>query len=183
MEALPLLALSLIGGSLGYTALVYGVGLLAMLLSVIAFQFRHRVTIILFNLFGQLCWVLYFLMQSDHTSAIACLLSAVMLAVFSMKDRWSWTTGAPSVVLFTALVCGFSLLSFSSWLDIFPLLAGLFCVLANSRSTEKRLRQLSLFWCAFWLLNSILRFYPVALLNDLFCTASAAHSLYRFREK
>ena len=176
-------ALSIASGSLAYTILLYGVGLLAMLLSVIAFQFRHRVTIILFNLFGQLCWVLYFLMQSDHTSAITCGLSAVMLAVFSMKDRLKWTTSTPSVILFAALSCGFSLSTFSTWLDVFPLLAGLFCVLANSRSTEKRLRQLSLFWCAFWLLNSALRFYPVALLNDLFCTASAALSLYRFREK
>ena len=178
-----MLALSIASGSLAYTILLYGVGLLAMLLSVIAFQFRHRVTIILFNLFGQLCWVLYFLMQSDHTSAITCGLSAVMLAVFSMKDRLKWTTSTPSVILFAALSCGFSLSTFSTWLDVFPLLAGLFCVLANSRSTEKRLRQLSLFWCAFWLLNSALRFYPVALLNDLFCTASAALSLYRFREK
>ena len=178
-----MLALSIASGSLAYTILLYGVGLLAMLLSVIAFQFRHRVTIILFNLFGQLCWVLYFLMQSDHTSAITCGLSAVMLAVFSMKDRLKWTTSTPSVILFAALSCGFSLSTFSTWLDVFPLLAGLFCVLANSRSTEKRLRQLSLFWCAFWLLNSALRFYPVALLNDLFCTASATLSLYRFREK
>ena len=167
----------------GYYILVYAIGALAMACSIFAYQFKHRVAIILGNFAGQSFWVFHFLLQGDATSAITCGLSAVMLAVFSMKDRLKWTTSTPSVILFAALSCGFSLSTFSTWLDVFPLLAGLFCVLANSRSTEKRLRQLSLFWCAFWLLNSALRFYPVALLNDLFCTASAALSLYRFREK
>ena len=47
----------------------------------IAFQFKRRVTIILSNFLGQTCWVIYFLLQGDLTSAIACALSAVMLAL------------------------------------------------------------------------------------------------------
>ena len=46
---------------IGYYILVYGIGLLAMTFSVIAFQFKKRVTIILSNFLGQTCWVLYFL--------------------------------------------------------------------------------------------------------------------------
>ena len=167
----------------GYYILVYGVGLVAMTLSIMAFQFKHRVTIILCNFFGQSCWVAYFLLQGDVTSAIACALSALMLAVFSRKDKWKWSTSPYSIAAFIIILSGFSLFSFESWKDIFPLLAGIFAVIANSRSSEKRLRQFSIFWCLFWLMNSAFKMYPVALANDLLCTISTVVALVRYREK
>lgn len=166
-----------------YYVFVYGIGLIAMVLSIIAFQFKHRVTIILSNFLGQTCWVIYFLLQGDLTSAIACALSAIMLAVFSKKDQWKWSTSPFTIALFIVLISGFSLLSFGVWSDIFPLLAGIFAVIANSRSDEKPLRQFSLFWCLFWLLNSIFKMYPVAFANDLLCTVSTVVALIRYREK
>ena len=141
-----------------YYILVYGIGILAMVFSVSAYQFKRRVTIILFNFCGQLCWIMYFLLQGDLTSAIVCGLTALMLAVFS-------------------------LLSFKVWSDIFPLTAGIFAVIANSRSTEKRLRQFSVLWLLSWLMNSTFKMYPVAFINDFMCTVSAIVSLIRYREK
>ena len=166
-----------------YYILIYGIGICAMTFSVIAYQFKRRVTIILFNFFGQVSWILYFLLQGDLTSAIACALSAIMLAVFAQKGKWKWTESPITIVVFIALLSGFSLLSFKVWSDIFPLLAGVFAVIANSRTTEKRLRQFSIFWCVFWLLNSTFKLYPVALVNDLFCTISNIVSLIRYRDK
>ena len=168
---------------LGYYILVYGVGLVAMALSIMAFQFKHRVTIILCSAVGQTCWVAYFLLQGDVTSAVACALSALMLAVFSKKDKWKWSTSPYSIAAFLVVLSGFSLLSFKGWTDIFPLLAGVFAVIANSRASEKRLRQFSVFWCLFWLLNSAFKMYPVALANDLLCTVSTIVALIRYREK
>ena len=71
-----------------YYILVYGVGILAMVLSMIAYQFKHRVTIILCTLFGQASWVFYFLLQGDVTSAIACALTAAMLFIFSKSRKF-----------------------------------------------------------------------------------------------
>ena len=167
----------------GYWVLVYGVGAIAMLLSIIAFQFKRRVTIILSNFFGQTCWVAYFLLQGDLTSAIACALSAVMMAVFSKKEKWKWSVTPVTISVFIVLICGFSLLSFEGWSDIFPLLAGVFAVIANSRSNERHLRIYSLFWCLFWLLNSAVKVYPVAFANDFLCTVSTVVALIRYREK
>ena len=166
-----------------YYILVYGIGIVAMTLSVIAFQFKHRVTIILCNFFGQTSWVLYFLLQGDLVSAIACALSAIMLAVFAKQDTWKWAKNPICIVFFIVIISGFSALSFAVWSDIFPLLAGVFAVIANSRSNETRLRQFSTLWCASWLLNSIFKMYPVAFVNDLFCTISTIVSLIRYREK
>ena len=166
-----------------YYILVYGIGIIAMALSTMSFQLKHRVAIILGNFFGQSCWVMYFLLQGDVTSAIACALSAVMLAVFSKKDKWSWATHPAMIIMFIVLLSGFSLLSFMVWSDIFPLLAGAFAVIANSRATEKRLRQFSFFWCLFWLMNSTFKMYPVAFANDFLCTASTIIALIRYRDK
>lgn len=167
----------------GYHVLVWGIGILAMVLSVISFQFKRGITIVFCNFLGQSSWVAYFLLQGDLASAIACGLSALMLAVFSRKERWKWATGPISIAVFLVLLTGFSLLSFQGWTDIFPLLAGIFAVIANSRKTEKRLRQYSLLWYLFWLLNSILKRYPVALVNDLLCTVSTVVSLVRYGKK
>ena len=139
--------------------------------------------IILGNFFGQTCWVIYFLLQGDVTSAIACALSAVMLAVFARQSKWKWATHPAIIALFIVLISGFSLLTFKVWSDIFPLLAGIFVVIANSRKNEKQLRQFSLLWSVSWLLNSILKMYPVAFINDLFCTVSTVVALARCREK
>ena len=168
---------------IAYYILVYGIGVIAMTLSVIAFQFKHRITIILSTLVGQICWVAYFTLQGDLTSAIICGLSAVMLAIFSKKDQWKWSTGPAMIALFILIFSGFSIVTFKTWIDIFPLVAGVFAVIANSRASEKRLRQFSVFWCVFWLMNSTFKMYPVAFVNDLLCTISTVVSLIRYRDK
>lgn len=171
-------------GALGffYYILVYGVGAAAMALSISAHQFRRRITILLFILSGQVCWVLYFLLQGDLTSACASGLTAIMLAVFTKKDKWPWATKPVTVAAFALIIALFSLLSYRTWTDIFPLLAGVFTVLSGSRENEKNLRILALFYCVFWTCNSIAKFYPVALANDLFCTVSTVVALVRFRQ-
>lgn len=166
-----------------YYILVYAIGILAMVFSVIAFQFKKRVTIVVFNCLGQVSWVLHFVLQADMTSAISCGLSAIMLAVFSKKDKWKWATSRVTIIVFVVLISGFSLLTFKVWSDIFPLLAGVFAVIANSRATEKRLRQFSLAWTSSWLLNSTFKMYPVAFANDFMCTASTIIALIRYRDK
>lgn len=163
--------------------LIYAVGIIAILFSVIAFQFKHKVTIIFCSFCGQTCWVIYFLLQSDFTSAISCGLSAIMLAIFSRQDKWKWATSPAMVWLFIILITGFSILTFKVWIDIFPLLAGIFVVIANSRKTEKRLRQFSMLWCLSWLINSTLKMYLVAFISDFFTLISTIVSLIRCREK
>ena len=165
-----------------YYILVYGVGIVAMTLSVSSYQLRRRVAILLCACAGQLCWIAYFFLQGDLTSATACALSAVMLAVFSKKEQWKWATAPVTVAFFLVVMTGFSLASFRSWQDIFPVLAGVFAVVANSRATETRLRQFAIPWCFFWLCNSVVKLYPIAMVTDFFCTLSAALSLWRYRE-
>ena len=67
------------GASVGLTVAIYAVGIMAMLLSVIAYQFKYRVTIIVVNFSGQACWVLYFLLQSDFTSAVSCAITVAVM--------------------------------------------------------------------------------------------------------
>lgn len=170
------------GAGVGLTVAIYAVGIMAMLLSVIAYQFKYRVTIIVVNFSGQACWVLYFLLQSDFTSAVSCAITVAVMVVYSMKDKWKWVSNKLCPITFTLLVVGFSIFTFATWVDIFPLLAGVFAVIANSRTSEKRLRQFSSIWCALWLVNSILKAYPVAFVNDVLCTGSTIVSLIRYRD-
>lgn len=166
-----------------YYILVYGIGIIAMILNVFAFQFKHRVAIILCNCVGQISWVVYFLLQADLVSAIACALCAIMLAVFAKQGEWKWVKSPFCIIFFVVIISAFSLWYWTVWSDVFPLLAGVFAVIANSRTDEKRLRQFSLLWCGSWLLNSTFKMYPVAFANDFFCTISTIVALIRYREK
>lgn len=168
---------------MGYDYLVFAVGILAMAFSVFAFQLKRRFSIIICSSFGQSAWVLYFLLQADLVSAISCLITAVMLALFSKRGEWKFATGYVSMGAFVILLSAFSILTFSVWSDIFPLLAGIFAVIANSRPTEREVRFYSVFWCSFWLLNSAVKVYPVAFFNDLFTTVSTVVALIRYRDK
>ena len=170
------------GASNELTVLIYAVGILAMVLSVIAYQFKYRVTIIVVNFSGQACWVIYFLLQSDFTSAVSCALTVLVMAIYSMKGKWTWTSSRICFVTFMVAMITFSLVTFAGWKDIFPLLAGVFAVIANSRSDERSLRFYSAIWCALWLMNSILKVYPVAFVNDVLCTSSSVISIFRYRE-
>ena len=165
-----------------YYILVYAVGVLAMIFSIFAYQFKHRISIIVSTFFGQLCWVAHFLLQGDLTSAIACALTAVMLAVFAKRDRWKWVKSPFCVIGFIILISGFSILCFAVWSDVFPLLAGVFAVISNSRSDENNLRRFAVLFCFFWLMNSAFKMYPVAFVNDLFCLISAVVSLIRYHK-
>ena len=175
-------ALRIDGASTELTVLIYAVGILAMVLSVIAYQFKYRVTIIVVNFSGQACWVIYFLLQSDFTSAVSCALTVIVMAIYSMKGKWTWVSSKICFVTFMVAMISFSLVTFAGWKDIFPLLAGVFAVIANSRSDERSLRFFSAIWCALWLMNSILKVYPVAFVNDVLCTSSSIISIFRYRE-
>ena len=173
----------LLNSGLVYNIAIYAIGIIAIMFSVIAFQFKNKITIILCSFCGQSCWVVYFLLQSDFVSAISCALSAIMLAVFSRQNKWKWATSPAMIATFMVAITCFSLLTFKTWVDVFPLSAGIFVVIANSRKSEKRLRQFAIFWCLSWLLNSILKMYPVAFISDFFCTVSTIVALIRCREK
>ena len=166
-----------------YYVLVYGIGVVALTLSTLAVQFKRRVTIIVVHFVGQSFWTIHFILQGDLSSAITCAISAIMLAVFSLKDKYKWAVSPLTITLFLVATTGFALVSFRIWSDIFPLLAGIFCVIANSRTTEKRLRQFAFFWSVSWLLNSITKIYPVAFVSDLFATISTVVALIRYRER
>jgi hypothetical protein len=168
---------------IAYYIIVYSIGILALVFSIIAFQFKNRVAIILSGFLGQACWVIHFALQGDLSSALACALSAVMLAIFSRSDKWRWATSRFTIIFFILLLSAFSLFSFKVWSDIFPLLAGVFAVIANSRKSEKHLRRLSFLWVFFWLLNSIFKVYPIALVNDSLCTVSTVVGIIRYRDK
>ena len=170
------------GASNELTVLIYAVGILAMVLSVIAYQFKYRVTIIVVNFSGQACWVIYFLLQSDFTSAVSCALTVIVMAIYSMKGKWTWVSSRICFATIMVAMISFSLVTFAGWKDIFPLLAGVFAVIANSRSDEHSLRFFSAIWCALWLMNSILKVYPVAFVNDVLCTSSSIISIFRYRE-
>ena len=165
----------------GYTILNNAFGVIAMVFCIIAFQFKNKVTIVVCNFLGQLCWVLYFIFLRDYTSAISCGISAAMLWAFSKQEKWKWVLSPVTVTIFAVIIAGFSISAFRVWADIFPVMAGVFGIIANSRKKESTFRKFGLLCYISWLMNSIFKMFPIALINDASCTISVAVSIYRYR--
>ena len=164
-----------------YQIIFNAIGVLAMLFSVISYQFKRRFAIMSFMLTGQVCWVLYFVWQGDLVSALTCFITVSMLVVFLFRDRAAWAKSRVWLFVFLGAIVLSSVLTFRDWRDVFPMFAGVFIVLSNYMLDEKKLRIFAFFSLFCWVSNGILKGYYVALISDLSSLISNIVSLYRYR--
>ncbi len=164
-----------------YQIIFNTIGVLAMLFSVIAYQFKRRFAIMSFTLTGQACWVLYFVWQGDLVSALTCFITVSMVVVFLFRDRAAWAKSRVWLFVFLGAIVLSSVLTFRDWRDVFPMFAGVFIVLSNYMLDETKLRIFALCSLICWVANGALKGYYVALISDLSSLISNVVSLYRYR--
>ena len=80
-------------------------------------------------------------------------------------------------LIFQILVTVFTV---SSWLDVFSVTAGFLGILAYFVVNQKTYRALSFVHMAVWVLNSVVNFYPIALISDSVSTISCGVAIYRY---
>jgi hypothetical protein len=116
-------------------------------------------------------------------NVLMCLLSAVIIADSGYVMFFNTPYTEASFISFLAMFIGSFMAYSNKRKKVYLLLAGVFAVIANSQTKEKQLRQYSLLWHGFWLIISVLRVYPVAIINDVMCEISTVIGVIRYRNE
>ncbi len=174
---------SALSGFFGFTLYLFilnGFGVLAICCKVTEYQVKKRVTMLIVATFANFLWVLYFIFYGDWASALTCIVSTIRLLVFLQRGKRKWADSQLWLYFFLALQVIVSFFSFNTWKDLFSLTAGFVGIVAYYVVDQKQYRFLSLIFMLLWIVNGILKFYPVALVSDSFSVISVAVAIYRY---
>jgi hypothetical protein len=173
---------NLLTSSLGiwYLIILNAFGVIALILKVIEYQLKSRWLALTLAMIGTICWFFYFTIQGDFTSALICVIGIPLYIVFLQREKHAWANSIWWLVLFLLLQIGSCAYTFNFWHDAFSLLAGIFGSIAYFVISKKHYRQMSFFYALFWVLNSIMKMYLLAFLNDIFAFISVCVAIVRF---
>lgn len=163
-----------------YLIILNGFGVIAMILKVIEYQLKSRNMALVLAVIGTTCWLFYFAFQGDFTSAIVTIIGVLQFLVFFQRGKHAWANSIWWLFLSLSLQIVTGLITFAVWHDAFALLAGLFGSAAYFMISKKKYRAMSFFYAGFWVANSVLKWYIIALLNDAFAFISVSIAIIRF---
>lgn len=163
-----------------YLIILNAFGVIAMCCKITEYQLKNKKNSILLATCSVFCWTLYFVFQGDFLGAGMNAIGIIMMLIFSQKGKYKWADSKAWLYIFIILQVSYSVLTFKSWKDIFVLIAGPLNVIAYYTLDGKIYRRLACIVMFCWTLNSLLKFYPVALLNDSFATISAFIAIMRY---
>ena len=171
-----------LNASLGiwYLIILNAFGVIAIFCKICEYQVKKRSLMFVIAIFANVCWVLYFALYGDAVSMLTCLLNVIRLLIFSYRGKYKWADSIIWLCLFIVFQSTISLLTFSTWKDIFAIMAGFLGILAYFFKNQKTYRLLSFIHMSLWVLNGVFKFYPIALISDSISVISCSVAIYRF---
>lgn len=163
-----------------YVIILNAFGVIAILCKVTEYQMRSRNIVFILAILAQILWMLYFVFYGDFISAISCIITFISTLIFSQRENHQWAKSVWWLILFLAVQVVMVVFTFKGWKDIFSALAGFLGIFAYYSVDMKKYRRTSLFYSLAWLLNSLIKLYPLALASDLFSAVSVSIGIYRY---
>ena len=167
-------------GRIGYLIFVNAFGVIAMIIKIIETQSKKRSRIIVFAMSCSCCWTVYFLLNGDFTSSIISLIGIVQALIFMQRGKHKWANNIAWLIVFLvaqALICVFT---WKGPVSLLSVIAGMIGTVAYYVMSERVYRFLTLALFLFWVANSVVNFYPMALINDVFGTISITIAIVRY---
>ncbi len=167
-------------GSLWYAVLINFIGVIAIAVKIAETQNKKRNVIVLLAVLGYLCWVAYFILNGDFTSAIVNAIGCIQGLVFMQRGKHKWANSIFWLIFFLAIQVGASFFTWKSPFSLFSIIAGLISTIAYFVMDEKLYRYLFLALILLWIGNGIVYFYPIALIHDIFAAVSISIAIVRY---
>lgn len=155
-------------------------GVIAIVSKVTEMQLKSRKTILVFAIIASISWVLYFGLQGGFTSSLSCLIIAIQVIIFSLRNKYKWANSLFWLFFFITLQLVMCVLTLKNWYDVLPTIAGIISVFAYYVLDEDKYRILILFYIVLWLVNSTINLYYVSMASDAMCTVSAIVAIIRY---
>ncbi|MBR1867282.1 MAG: YgjV family protein [Clostridia bacterium] len=165
---------------IGYPILYNAIGAISIIIQFLIFQMRKKKQIVLVSIMSSVGWISYFALQGDFISCTSSIIGIMSKVIILLGDKRKFARSKFWNVFFVVFAAGFSALTFKRIEDIFPTIGSLLSISAFFMSKEKNIRIISLFSYCFFLLNSVSKFYIVAMIADITALISIIISLVRY---
>ncbi len=171
---------NLTGLGVFYYLILNAFGVIAIILKVTEFQIKKRTIALTLAYIASGCWVFYFIFQGDFVSALINLVCVGQGIIFLQRDKHKWADSKFWLFFFFVMQVTLGVVFFKDWHDVFPILGGIFNVICYFVISRKIYRICGFTSLVFWVLNGIFKFYPIALINDVFGSISALLAIIRY---
>jgi hypothetical protein len=179
-ELLPILQNAL---GVWHPILSYGIGTIAIVFLFVSFQLKDRSKIIVVNMIGSLGWTFYFMLQGDLASGLTGAVSLIRTIIFLFRTKYKWAKSVVWLFVFLSITAFFTISTYRTWRDLIPLFATTMATLSFYMINEKHIRLFSMGCYAGWFLNSITKFYWIALVSDVCTLTSVIISFIKYNRK
>ena len=163
--------------------IAYVLGALAVMFMVLTYQAKTRANILKISLLAGICWVLYYFFENDLVSSVVCLISAVQLVIFILGIKHKWARHILWLFLSLSLTIVLGLMTFSTWYNILPIIAGSLVSISTYLKKESSIRALAFIGLSFWVANGIIGHFWFALLGDTMSLISIIIAYFRLDRK
>lgn len=155
------------------------IGVIAMTLGIIAYQWNNRKKILFMQLISSIFWSLQFLVLGAYTGMILNVIGVLRCIVFAYKDkRWAANKIWVAVFVVASLVSGISTWE-NAW-SLLPVMGMVMSTFSSWMTNPKILRRLSLPGSVCWFIYNIPSHAYVGALNEIFVTSSIIIAMIRY---
>ena len=156
--------------------------LVAMMLSLYAFQKKEKMKILNFTIVSATCSTLHYLFLGAWPGVMAKAISVVRnaFAAYETHNR-RVAKLVPFVFVFLYVMMGF--LTYQSPISLLPVLAAVICTLAIYFVDAKKLRYVAALTSGMWLIYGVLVFSIMGVVAEAVFIVNDLVTIYRYRKK
>ncbi len=158
--------------------IVQAIGVIAMTLTILCYQFKKRSHILIMQYTGNALWCAHYLLLGGYTGLALNLMAVARGIIYSLDYKWAKSFIWAGV--FSAITIASCFLTYEAWYSILPTVGTVIATIGLRISDENLLRKLVLIAQPPWLAyNLIISSYPGAIATS-FTIVSLVVALVRY---
>ena len=163
------------------TMIGQGVGILAMLASVVSFQMRTHRSIMLVQILTAILFSVHFGLLGGETACVLNAVAVVRNVIFLFQNDSRFCSWRGWTVIFSGVMVLFGALSWEGWVSIFFVVSMIFNTISLSMSNPQSVRRVILISSPLSLIYNILTLSIGGIINEVLAECSAIVGLIRYR--
>lgn len=158
-------------------------GLLVIISNVLSMQMKNKSKIIFMFILANLFSAINFVLLNSYSGAIICAFSIIQTFINKIFEKKKQTI--PMLVICSYIVLSIILgaITFSSFIDILPIICSVLYTLTIIQNKEKNIRKISLANIILWIIYDVVCQAYTAAISDFLMTISTVVGMYRFDYK
>ena len=160
--------------------IIQGVGYVALLFSILSFQGNKRSSILFCLIIAYILYGLHFSLLHAWTGAAMSILGALRTILFYQKDTKVWAQHSIWMYSFMGAFLVVGLITWTSYVSLFPILAGIADTFGLWKKGTRAIRLLMLVPRPFWFLYDFLVGSYAGITAEIFVLASVLIGIVRF---